>query len=291
MATSAIPFSPNLTTNGLGSFQIASTGLVQGTILPAPGERNLLSGGVLSTAETLPMWGGVGISELIPGVAGGTAIELGSIISRATLINTTGAAGALTGFSVFDQNHAGIITPTSPVPLTPSSGLVNFFRFGSDIRIALAIDPVLATLINGGIGQQVSWDFNFQRICPFVAAYAANVITASSWAATNGGQATYTTTSAHGLTVGADITITGETPAGYNGDFTTITGTTGSTIVVAMPVNPGASTVQGTLVAGGGALPVRILDVEIGNSMTVNQPDANGNVSWNRSGSCAIVIL
>jgi hypothetical protein len=290
MATPAIPFSPNLTTNALGSFQIASTGLIQGTILPAPGERNLLSGGILATTETLPMWGGVGISEAIPG-AGSAAVELGSIITRATIISATGAAGALTGFSCFDQNHAGIITPTSPVPLTPSSGLVNFFRFGSDIRIALAIDPVLATLEGGGIGQQVSWDFNFQRICPFVAAYPANVITASSWAATNGGQATYTTTSAHGLGVGQDITIAGEIPAGYNGDFTTIAGTTGSTIVVAMPVNPGASTTQGTLVAGGGALPVRVIDIEIGNSMTVSQPDANGNVSWNRSGSCAVVIL
>lgn len=73
----------------------------------------------------------------------------------------------------------------------------------------------------------------------------AITITAATWAAN---KATYTTSAAHGIPVGSTVTITGVLPAGYNGNFTTIAGTTGSTIVVAMPTNPG------TYASGGAVL-------------------------------------
>jgi hypothetical protein len=62
-------------------------------------------------------------------------------------------------------------------------------------------------------------------------------ITAATWL-TN--QATYTTAAPHGLAVGAQVIIAGVNPAGWNGTFTAVTGTTGSTIVVAMPSAPAA---------------------------------------------------
>lgn len=73
-----------------------------------------------------------------------------------------------------------------------------------------------------------------------------NVITAASWAATSGGQATFTTTVAHGLTSGNKVVVGGFTPTGWNGTYTATTGTTGSTIVVPLTAgNPGAVTVNG----------------------------------------------
>lgn len=293
--TTSVSVNPLITTNAAGSFNASSTGLIQGTAQADPASRFQLAGGILASTETLAMWGGVGIAEAIPTApqTTGFATELGSIITRATTL-TVGAAGQLMGFSVFDQNHAGITTPQSPVPLTPSGGEVNYYRFGCGIRVSLAIDPTLVSLQTGSVQQNISWDFTNQQLCQGQAAFNANVLTAQSWAATGGGQVTFTTTSAHGVQVGSHFTISGSTPAGYNGDYVAITGTTGSTLVAAQPVNPGASSVLGTLVAGGGLLSAfgaSVLDIEIGNSMTVNQPDANGNISWNRSGSAAVVLL
>jgi hypothetical protein len=80
--------------------------------------------------------------------------------------------------------------------------------------------------------------------------YPLNMLTAQSWAATGGGQNTYTTTTPHGITVGSSVTIVGSTPAGYNVTGVALAGTTASTIVLAQPVNPTASTVLGQVTAG-----------------------------------------
>jgi hypothetical protein len=118
------------------------------------------------------MFGGVAITELIPTertTAPATPtradIALGSVIARATTL--AAGAGTVTGFAVFDQNYAAVNTPQSPVPTVGSGGLVNFYRLGSGIRVALAIDPALVTLEGGLITQQVSWDFSLQRIIAF----------------------------------------------------------------------------------------------------------------------------
>ena len=76
--------------------------------------------------------------------------------------------------------------------------------------------------------------------------YAANVITAASW---SGGKVSYTTTTSHSVPVGATFTISGMTPAGYNGTFVAVAGTTGSTLVADMVNDPGTASVMGTLVA------------------------------------------
>lgn len=281
---STISFNPLLTTTAAGTFSVQSDGLVQGTAYDDPAVRNFLAGGLLASAETLPMWGGVGIFEDVA-PSSGFDVSLGGQLGRATGLSS------LTGFSVFNQAHNWVTTPQSHVPLASSGMTVPFYRLGSGARIAVAIDPALVSLEGGLITQQVSWDFTAQRLSPYNAAWNANVITAASWASTAGGQVTFTTTSAHGVAVGADFTISGMTPAGYNGDFKAIAGTTGSTLVAALTTNPGASTVQGTLVAGGGALNVRILQVQVGNSKLVTYDPVTGFANWNPSGTAAVILI
>jgi hypothetical protein len=281
----SITFNPIITSNAAGSFGTSWAGLIQGTAFADPSSRNALAGGVLAAAQTLPMWGGVGISEAVPAsplVPSGT---FGGAIKRALL--TTGTT-ALTGFSVFDQNHSAINTPQSPVPLVGVGSTMNFYRLGSGARLAVAADPVLASLEDGVIGAQVSWDFAAQRLIPYVAAYAANVITAASW---SGGIVSLTTNSAHGLSVGSVFTITGMVPTAYNGTFTATSGTTGSNINYALTPDPGADTVQGTLVAGGGALNVKVLNIQVGNSMVVEYDATTGFATWNAAGTCAVILI
>jgi hypothetical protein len=86
-------------------------------------------------------------------------------------------------------------------------------------------------------------------------------ITAATWL-TN--QATFTTGAPHGLAVGVLVIIAGINPAGWNGTFTTVTGTTGSTIVVAMPSAPAAY-------VSGGALSLA-LAIALGATAVPNKP-------------------
>lgn len=161
-----VSFNPTITTNALGYFSVQSNGLVQGIANDDPAVRNELAGGTLSNAETIPMWGGVGIYEKIPT---GNFGNFGGTVGRAA------DQGELTGFSVFNQAHAGITTPQSPVPLFPSNSTISFYRFGSGARIAVAVDPALVSLEGGLITQQVSWDFVNQKLVAYDAVAALPV--------------------------------------------------------------------------------------------------------------------
>ena len=100
------------------------------------------------------------------------------------------------------------------------------------------------------------------------------VVTAASWAATSGGQATFTVTSLlPAVTIGSVVQITSSFPVGYNGNWVVVniitTNLAAPQIVVTMPVNPGAWQ------AGG----------DVNNSANTDQPqnpitqiqDSNGN--------------
>lgn len=282
-----ISVNPVITTNASGTFSTDSEGYIQGTALNDPAVRNELAGGILSADAVNPMWGGVAIYELVPGPVTQTSPNksLGGVVDLATAI---GGAAPITGFTVFDQDHSMVNSPQSPVPLAGQTMGVNFYRLGSNARIAVAMDPVLLDAEGNLITQQVSWDFVNQRLIPYNAAYADNIITNAVYAAPN---ITLTTTSAHGLSVGSVFTISGFTPAGYNGTFTALAGTAGSTIVYAVAADPGADTVQGQLDAGGGAVPCQVLDVQSGNSMTVDYDSVTGFATWDRQGSCAVILI
>jgi hypothetical protein len=165
-----IAFNPLLQTNAAGMFTIESDGFVVGTAMPDPAVRFQLAGGWLATTETLPMYGGLAISENIPQErppVSRTDIALGGIIGRGTVAPATGGAGVITGFSVFDQNYAAVNTPQSPVPVVGSGGLVNFYRLGSLARVALAADPALAAAVETGttpITVPLYWDATNLRV-------------------------------------------------------------------------------------------------------------------------------
>ncbi len=293
-------FNPVVTTNAPGSFNILSEGYIQGTALNDPNVRNQLAGGVLALSETLPIWGGVGISENVAGPDANNAPRpsLGGQIHRATQIAVSGspAAGDLTGFTVFDQDHSMVTSPQSTVPLAGQGMSVHFYRFGSNARIAVACDPSLVDLEGNIISQAVSWDFYTQSLVPFEATEAQIAITSLTWSATNGGQVAVVAAAATTLALGDDFHIAGAVPAGYSGDFVvnTFTDSTHFTYLLPGATAPGGvspASTPGNIGKAGGALPVRILDVNVGNSMTVTYDPVTGFANWNRSGSCAIILI
>lgn len=166
-----ITINPGVQTNFPGTFSVESGGYIQGVYLDDPAVRYALSGGTLKSTETLPMWGGVGLSEDIPNPAN-QATALGGIILRAT------SQANLTGFSVFNQNGSAIVTPQSGVPLVAAGMNVNFFRLGSGARIAVKCDPALVSLEGGLITPQVSWDYTNQELVAYdsVAALPVKVL-------------------------------------------------------------------------------------------------------------------
>lgn len=299
--TATVSFNPLLTSNASGSFNTTSNGFIQGQAQDDPSARYRLAGGILATTETLPMWGGVLISETtspISALITAPNSALGGNITRATTQTQTATNGA-TGFSVFDQNYSSVTSPQSPVPLAASGMQVNFYRFGSNARIAVAIDPTLVNAEGVIITQQVSWDFVGQRLIQYSPAYAADTITGATWANTSGGQITYTVSSdpTGFLTAGdlvnvSGVVSTGATTDGYNGAYNVVS--TDSTHIVVTAVraaSPGTYSSGGSVAAGGGALPCKVLHVNIGNSMTVSYDSATGFATWNRSGSAAIIQI
>lgn len=121
------------------SFGTESDGFMQGDAQDDPAVRLQLSSGVIASTVTVPMYPGLGIIENIP-----TALtkETGSVITLAT-------DTVCTGFTVVNQAHHGIITPTSDVPQYPAGASVHFYRIGSNARIPLKVSDAVVALANG----------------------------------------------------------------------------------------------------------------------------------------------
>lgn len=293
-----ITFNPVVTTNAAGSFNTQSDGFIQGQAMDDPSTRYRLASGVLASTETTVMWGGVGIYNDVPGpnpTVGSPLPQsvLGGNLGRATTLAAN--AKQLTGFSVFDQAHNMINSPQSPVPLAGSGMSVNYYLLGSLARIAVRCDPALVDLEGNIITSQVSWDFVNQLLVPYL-----GTLTISSGTYDN-------TTGEVVLTMSAPITfgpgdaiivssLTGSGAfASLNGTFTAEAGTTGSTVKYNAGSGLGASAITGgSLTLGSGAssaLPVKIMAVNIGNSMTVDYDATTGFANWDRNGSCALIKI
>src|SRR6185312_4888789 len=156
-----ISFNPFLTNQPQDSFLQQTAGYVQGAAYDDPSVRMELMGGYLNSAETLVMWGGVPITEVI-NVAGSGADGLGPAIKRAT------SQGNTTGFSVYNQANSMVVTPGQTAPVAAVGGYVAFFRSGSNIRIAVQADPALVAAIAGAgdaiNSQALYWDVAAYRI-------------------------------------------------------------------------------------------------------------------------------
>jgi len=288
---------PNLTTAGQGLFNGASSvGMIQGQADPDPATRFALRSGVVSGNETVPMFGGIGVYALVPPISStGPVQPLGMSLGRA---NSLSGSTALVGFSVFDQGYNMVSDPSNPVPTAGSGQSLNWYPLGSRARIAVACDASLISLRNGLLNAQVSWDFVNQRLIPYSVAYTANVISNAVWASTGGGQVTFTvaTDQTTMINAGDDINVTGVVNTGgastsaFNGAWTVLS-ITSSTIVVSAPASASIGTYAsgGTTVAGGGALPVTVLDVQPTGNITVT--NTAGVLTYNYNGACAKIQL
>ena len=166
MAVSPAASNYMTSSNSQGLFaDVSSNGLVQGTVYADPAVRYQLRSGWLSPNETIPMWGGCAIYELVGGVSAGPVKSLGLQVGRATSLAST---LPIAGFSVFDQAYGMVNTPSSPVPTAGSYMQVMSYRLGSGARIAVACDPALVDLYGVKISTQVSWDFVNQLLIPYV---------------------------------------------------------------------------------------------------------------------------
>jgi hypothetical protein len=134
-----ITINPIITTNAAGTFSVSLDGLMQGMAMDDPAVRNQLTGGQFApeAGDLIPMFGGIPIAEFIPPITSTMDPALQLLVARATAT----APYLPTGISVFNQNHAMINSPQSPVQQADAGMLVNYYRFGSRARIALAMDP------------------------------------------------------------------------------------------------------------------------------------------------------
>lgn len=294
MALSAnISFNPVQVTVAPNTFFVESEGYIQGTMLDDPAVRFALSGGVLASAETIPMWGGVLIYEKVPGASGAPSNNLGSLVGRADSI------AHAAGFSVFNQASNWVTSPQSRCPSAGAGMTVPFFRFGSGARIAVACDPSLAALEGGYANAQVGWDFTAQQLVNYDG--STETITSATWASTNGGRLTIVMAAPSVLIKGVgDVgTISGATNSGTGGtgainrSFVVDTFTDSTHFTFAAPAASGViGTVGGSPVLNAaGLLPVKLLTMNIGNSQTVAYDVDNNLVNWNTSGSAAIILL
>lgn len=173
--TAQISLQPMVTTNAVGLFNTNSNGFTQGDALDDPAVKFALAGGILSADATVPLWGGVPITELIPALNEGYYSgdkQPGTDTLGGTIIQAS-ASSAPTGICVYNQAFNGITTPQSTAPLFSVGMTANFYRFGSGARIPLPCDSSIVALEGSSITETVYWD---------VAAYQLTTTATSNFA-------------------------------------------------------------------------------------------------------------
>ena len=283
----SVSFNPAATGNILGSFQAASRGFIQGTLNDDPVAINLLRGGPLAQTDTIPMWGGVAVGTNIPAVG---SEQLGPTVFRA-LTNAQ-----ITGFSVFNQMPNALVLPNGGIPLAYSGQKISYLNIGSTARIPLQIDPALVNQDGSLTTTQFSWDFTNQRITLYSPAYNQQTPSAYTSYTSATGALVLAFTTATGLVVGEYATLAGFTGANaaLNGTWAVTASSGGGTSVTfAAPAGLGALTLSaGYLVAGGGALPIRQVELIFATGCkTVSYTSSTGAISWNESGAIAVCLI
>jgi hypothetical protein len=139
----AISFNPQLTTSPSNNFLQTTEGYVQGTTFDDSSSRMWLLSGLIASSVTQPVWGGMAVTENV------------------ATVNNNGLGNSLnvTGMTVFDQSHNMIIVPGNTVQQAFAGMTINFYRFGSNARIAVSVlASLVATLDSGAINQTLYWD-------------------------------------------------------------------------------------------------------------------------------------
>lgn len=286
---------PIATTAASGMFNgPSSKGYIVGQAQPDPATRYALKGGLVDSTETLPMYGGVGIYANVP--LQSLSVPLPGI-GRS---NSLTGSKALIGFAVTDQSYNLVIDPGNQVPAAGSNQTIGFYTLGSRARLAVKADPSLIDLAGAALNQQVSWDFTNQMLIPYTVAHAGAAISNAVWNNTNGGEVVFTvgTDLTGSVAVGAAIAVTGVVNTGgsstsaFNGTWD-VAAITSTTITVLAPASASIGTYAsgGAVAAGGGALPVTVLDMLQTGNMVPFFNVATGTLSWNYSGAAALIQL
>ena len=97
--------------------------------------------------------------------------------------------------------------------------------------------------------------------------------------------------SAPGVVAGDDVAFTGFNYAALNQSWTVLSVSTNTITVQALTGLGSLSITGGTMLAGGGAVNVEIIEIQIGNSMTIAYDPTTGFATWNRNGSVAIALI
>lgn len=170
----SISINPSATIAPPSGFLVETQGYTQGLAVDDPIARQWLLSGAVAPSVTQPVWGGMGIQELVsdPG-----ASDAGNSIAIASAI------GSLTGFSVLNRAYSNLITPGNTVPTASAGMSVAYYRLGSNARVPVLCTAALVTAIEGnGSNTQVQWDFTNQQLIPFAsgAALAVKVVALNS---------------------------------------------------------------------------------------------------------------
>lgn len=279
-----LPGNPYQTSSKLGSFSAYSDGVFQGMAQADPASQNWLNMGQLIPAATLPVWGGLPIAEMS---------YTGVFSAGKTTIQAAASNSTITGWTVFDQGHAGVITPgPNNVPLFYPGMDVPFYRKGTNARIAVQASSALVSLAGGTINPSVTWNFTTGELVPTSAGPTVVISSVVVTGSANPYTATFTTATAHGFNVGDTVTLAGNTPSGYNGTFEVIATNYGTmTFAVQLTTNPGALTVAGTaqIAAGSSTLSVTVLSIHTNSRIVFNDP-VTGNITWS-NGTAAIIQI
>jgi hypothetical protein len=211
---------------------------------PAPATAAAISAGTDGRSYVTP-------SQL----ANATGLFSGAMVFGAALnapggwLLSYGQAVSRTGSTA---NLFAAITTSSLVTLNIASpGVVNWTGHGLKLGSKISFETT------GSLPTGLSTGTDYYVLAPSTNSFnvgslfsASNALTGLTWASTGGGQITATTTTAHGLIPGSLFVLNGCSPVGYNGVYTALAGTTGSTLVAALVSNPGVETTLGQLAGG-----------------------------------------
>lgn len=280
-----LPGNPYQTSARTGSFHRYTDGVFQGMAVADPAVQNALNMGQISPSGNAPLWGGLPISE---------TVYAGTLGPNKTVLTAAASNAAITGFSVFDQGHNGVITPgPNNVPLFYPGMDLPFYRFGSGARIPVQASSSLLSLVGGTILPSVTWNFATEELVPTSAGTSVAVTSIAVSGSANPYTGLVTTATAHGLNVGDTVTLAGFTPSGYNGTTYEVLSAsfTTTTFTIQLATNPGAVTTAGTVAvtAGTGTLSIKLLSVHSNSRIVFNDP-VSGNIYWN-DGLAAIIQL
>jgi hypothetical protein len=145
------------TTNAAGLFGVETNGLVQGEFQPSPVSRYTIASAYVASTVTVPIYGGMLITEYISATDSVTGDSGGGTLVPAA----TAAAG--TGFIVSNAMYNAVIVSgpagVGAAPFVGPNNTAQIARLGSGVVLAVAINPAAVAGFQGGaVNQQISFD-------------------------------------------------------------------------------------------------------------------------------------